>query len=86
MTNLDVHNRRTMEMLTSSATRNAFDLSKEPVALRERYGNTRVGQETILARRLAEAGVPFTLVNFSCNKERDTHEDNFNSLKKTLLP
>ena len=86
MKSLDVHNRRAMAMLTSSATRDAFDLSKEPVALRERYGNTRVGQETILARRLAEAGVPFTLVNFSRNQEWDTHEDNFRSLRKTLLP
>ena len=86
MENLDLHNRRAMAMLTSRATRDAFDLSKEPLALRERYGNTRVGQETILARRLAEAGVPFTLVNFSRNQEWDTHEDNFGSLKKTLLP
>ena len=86
MDGMDGFNRQAFEMLARDATRNAFDLSKEPVALRERYGNTRVGQEAILARRLAEAGVPFTLVNFSINQEWDTHTKNFEKLKNTLLP
>lgn len=79
-------NRQAFEMLLHDATRNAFDLSQEPQALRERYGNTRVGQETILARRLAESGVPFTLVNFSINQEWDTHSNNFETLRQTRLP
>ena len=49
-----------------------------------------MGQETILARRLAESGVPFTLVNFALDQIKgqdwDTHEDNFNLMKNTLLP
>ena len=50
MDGMDVFQRQAMEMLANPATRNAFDLSQEPVALRERYGNTRVGQEAILGR------------------------------------
>ena len=86
MDGMDLFQRQAMEMLAHKATRNAFDLSQEPVALRERYGNTRVGQEAILGRRLADAGVPFTLVNFSINQEWDTHANGFRSLKTKRLP
>ena len=86
MDGMDEFNRQAFEMLAHNVTRDAFDLSAEPVALRERYGNTRVGQEAILARRLAEAGVPFTLVNFSINQEWDTHTNNFTKLKNIRLP
>ena len=48
------------------------------------------GQQTILARRLADAGVPFTLLAYTLNQERgqdwDTHEDNFNQMRDKLLP
>ena len=43
--------------------REAFDLSKEPQKVRERYGMTRFGQSCLLARRLIEAGVRFVTVN-----------------------
>ena len=39
-----------------------------------------------LGRRLAEAGVPFTLVNFSLNQDWDTHSNGFKTLKATRLP
>jgi hypothetical protein len=86
MEGMDVFHRQALRMITSNATRDAFDLSKESTELRESYGNTRVGQEAVLARRLAEAGVPFTLVNFSINQEWDTHSNNFKTLKNTRLP
>ncbi|MDA0589003.1 MAG: DUF1501 domain-containing protein [Planctomycetota bacterium] len=86
MSGMSQFNRRAFDMVSSVATRNAFDLSQEPEALRQRYGNTRVGQEAILARRLAEAGVPFTLVNFSINQDWDTHSGGFETLRKTRLP
>lgn len=86
MDGLDVFRRQALEMITSTATRNAFDLAREPAELRLRYGNTRVGQGALLGRRLAEAGVPFTLVNFSINQEWDTHANGFASLKQTRLP
>lgn len=86
MDGMDEFNRQALDILTHNVTRNAFDLSQEPAEVRERYGNTRVGQEALLGRRLAEAGVPFTLVNFSINQEWDTHTNNFVSLKNTHLP
>ncbi len=50
-------------LITSSKAREAFDLSKEPRAVRDRYGMNRFGQCCLLARRLIEAGVRFVTVN-----------------------
>jgi uncharacterized protein (DUF1501 family) len=50
-------------LMTSVKAREAFDLSKEPAAVRERYGMNRFGQCCLLARRLVEAGVRFVTVN-----------------------
>ncbi|MEW6156144.1 MAG: DUF1501 domain-containing protein [Verrucomicrobiota bacterium] len=50
-------------LMTSVKAREAFDLSKETVKVRERYGMTRFGQCCLLARRLVEAGVRFVTIN-----------------------
>ena len=50
-------------LMTSPQARSAFDLSKEPKAVRERYGMSRFGQCCLLARRLIESGVRFVTVN-----------------------
>lgn len=50
-------------MMTSTQAREAFELSKEPTKVRERYGMTRFGQCCLLARRLIEAGVRFVTIN-----------------------
>lgn len=50
-------------LMTSTQAREAFDLTKEPTAVRERYGMNRFGQCCLLARRLIEAGVRFVTVN-----------------------
>lgn len=50
-------------LMTSPQAREAFDLSKEPEKVRERYGKNRFGQCCLLARRLIEAGVRFVTVN-----------------------
>ncbi len=50
-------------MITSPKAKAAFDLSKEPQKVRERYGMSRFGQCCLLARRLVEAGVRFVTVN-----------------------
>ncbi len=86
MAGLDEFNRQAVEMLAHDATRQAFDMSRETVEVRQRYGNSSFAQRLVLARRLAEAGVNFTLVNFSDNQNWDTHNDNFNTLKRTRLP
>src|SRR3954463_15930066 len=51
------------KLMTSKAARDAFDLTKEPQAVRDRYGMTRFGQCCLLARRLVEAGVRFVTIN-----------------------
>jgi hypothetical protein len=51
------------KLMTSTAARDAFDLTKEPQAVRDRYGMTRFGQSCLLARRLVEAGVRFVTIN-----------------------
>ena len=50
-------------LMTSAKAREAFDLTKEPEKVRERYGLTRFGQCCLLARRLIEAGVRFVTIN-----------------------
>jgi hypothetical protein len=50
-------------MMSSPEARNAFDLTKEPLAVRERYGMNRFGQCCLLARRLVESGVRFVTIN-----------------------
>jgi hypothetical protein len=56
---MDTFQRRAVELLTSEAARNAFDLSQEPDELKDRYGRHAWGQRAILARRLVEAGCSF---------------------------
>ncbi|MGD9723121.1 MAG: DUF1501 domain-containing protein [Pirellulales bacterium] len=60
---LDSNFEAAFRMMTSEQARAAFDLSKEPTAVRERYGMHRFGQCCLLARRLIEAGVRFVTVN-----------------------
>jgi hypothetical protein len=86
MVGLDEFNRQALELLAHDSTRQAFDMTQEPISVRQRYGNTSFAQRLVLARRLAESGIRFTLVNFSNNQEWDTHTNNFQSLKKTRLP
>ncbi len=50
-------------LMTSKQAREAFDISKEPPKVRERYGMNRFGQCCLLARRLIEAGVRFVTIN-----------------------
>jgi hypothetical protein len=48
---------RAVELITGTEARRAFDLEREPRALRDRYGRHPLGQNLLLARRLIEAGV-----------------------------
>ncbi|MEY3458940.1 MAG: hypothetical protein RL215_2097 [Planctomycetota bacterium] len=61
---MDRFDRTAFEMVTGSATRQAFDLSQESSELRERYGRNSWGQSTLLARRLVEAGSTFVTCHF----------------------
>lgn len=58
----------------------AFDLSQENDATRERYGRGRFGQGCLLARRLIERGVPFVEVSLGGQGRWDTHTANFETV------
>jgi uncharacterized protein (DUF1501 family) len=83
---LDGYTRRAFALLSSPATRDAFDLAREPEKVRDYYGRAPFGQNCLLARRLVEAGVPLVTVYSVGNRDWDTHGANFSSLKNTLLP
>ncbi|HYT95590.1 MAG TPA: DUF1501 domain-containing protein [Gemmataceae bacterium] len=94
---LDRYHQQAWDILTSSAARDAFDLDREPQALRERYGflppfnpgaADRCGapawsQRILLARRLVEAGVRLVTVDL---RWWDTHVLGFDSLRRGFLP
>jgi hypothetical protein len=86
--NFDAYQRRALSLLTSGATARAFDLASEPTGIRERYGRTQFGQQCLLARRLAEAGVPIINVHFcrTPNGSWDTHSKHFSQMKDLLCP
>jgi hypothetical protein len=63
-------------MLTVPAVRAAFDLRREPAAVRDRYGRTKIGQRCLLARRLVEAGAPFVMVDYGYDPEFGNLWDN----------
>jgi len=62
---LDDTYQKAVAMLTSPRFKQAFDLSKEPLAVRERYGRTTYGQSCLLARRAVEAGAKFVNVYYA---------------------
>jgi uncharacterized protein (DUF1501 family) len=85
---LNTYYQRAFALLTSDRTRRAFDLAAEPARSRERYGQTEFGQRCLLARRLAEAGVPMVNVSY-CHTpvgSWDTHSQNFKQMKEPLAP
>lgn len=57
----------------------AFDLSRETDATRDRYGRTAFGQGCLLARRLVETGVTFVEVGLG---GWDTHQSNFDTCRR----
>lgn len=83
---VDSFSRRAFELLSSPASRDAFDVTKEPHQVRDLYGPTPFARNCLLARRLVEAGVPLISLYSVGNREWDTHDNNFSTLKKTLLP
>jgi uncharacterized protein (DUF1501 family) len=80
---MDEFAKRAYALMSSPQARSAFDLSKEPESLREKYGYTTTGQGALLARRLVEAGVRFVLISKPFGTF-DTHSSNFQTLRGEL--
>ncbi|MBI3874406.1 MAG: DUF1501 domain-containing protein [Verrucomicrobia bacterium] len=83
ITGMDAFSQKAFELATSPKVQAAFDISRESAQLRDRYGRHTMGQSTLLARRLVEAGVRFVTVDTG---GWDTHANNFESLKNNKLP
>ncbi len=71
------------DILSSNRIRRAFDLSEEATTTHAAYGESRIGQATLTARRLIEAGARFVTVG---TDGWDTHVGNFASLRQMLPP
>jgi hypothetical protein len=80
---VDVFRQKAFALMTSPQAKRAFDLHGESDRLRDEYGRTTLGQSCLMARRLVEAGVRCVTVDHS---NWDTHNDNFATLKRQLLP
>ncbi len=53
----------------------AFDVTREPVAIREMYGNGVHARQTLIARRLLERGVRFVQLWHGASQPWDHHSD-----------
>ena len=88
----DLRTQQAISLLTGRRARNAFDLSQETPAMRERYGESKFARSVLLARRLIEAGTSLVQVNWQQieGKENhgswDTHIKHHESLKGWLMP
>jgi uncharacterized protein (DUF1501 family) len=92
---LDTHQAEALDLILSPTTRAAFEVSREPGAMHERYGRSEMGQVLLLSRRLIEAGVRFVTANAVSNPENtilsafqiwDTHRDHFRLYDQNLMP
>ncbi|MFO0840809.1 MAG: DUF1501 domain-containing protein [Gemmataceae bacterium] len=88
---MDAHYRRAFDVLTSSKMLEALDVSREPEAVRDRYGRGSArhlgdgapmwNDQLLAARRLVEAGARVVTVAYGF---WDTHGQNFNYLRQHL--
>lgn len=76
---LDRFSQQAFEVVAGSRAQEAFDLSREPAEVIERYGTHDWCRQALLARRLVERGVSFVTIdlsNHSASGTWDTHGDN----------
>jgi hypothetical protein len=82
---VDEYYQKALALIISGRARNAFDLSQEPAAMRDRYGRNTFGQSCLLARRLVEAGTRVVEVNWPKVANSDNHSwDCHTNLSKRL--
>lgn len=86
----DRYRQMAYSFMTGATLREALDVRREPLKLREQYGLTLFGQGCLAARRVIEAGGKFVTVFWDevgpINTDWDTHWDQLPRLKDWLLP
>lgn len=83
LSGLDRFSEQAHDIISSTRTRQAFDIGLESPEVAKKFGEGPFGQSCLLAARLVEAGVRFATVS---NGGWDTHAQNFKRLKENLLP
>lgn len=89
---MDRFGRQAVELMVGRRIQSAFDLDREPQAVRDRYGKHLWCQQALLARRLVEAGTAFVTIDLSYHTASgtwDTHGDNippYGGIKNGLGP
>jgi hypothetical protein len=92
VTAMNQHYSRAFDLLASAVGREAFDLTRESPAVRNRYGRHPHGQSVLQARRLVERGVPLVTVFWPNDGIKnvsvywDTHSRNFIDHRDRLMP
>lgn len=61
---MDSFYERAYSLISSQKAREAFDITKEEPAMRDRYGRNEAGQRLLLARRLVESGARFVSLTY----------------------
>ena len=72
---------RAYSLIGDQNAREAFDIEKEPAALRDRYGRNTAGARMLLARRLVEFGTRFVTLTYG---GWDMHDNISNGMKSQL--
>lgn len=80
---LDRFGQQAYYMITSKASREAFDISRESDEMKGLFGEDGFDQSCLLATRLVEAGTRFVTISLG---GWDTHRDNWTNLKERRLP
>jgi uncharacterized protein (DUF1501 family) len=86
---MDYFQQQAFDLIASGRGQAAFNLDAEPASVRDRYGRNTFGQGCLLARRLIEAGARVVTVSDCTSSGHhiwDTHQNNFGTLRNTLLP
>ena len=78
---LDTFYDRAYSMISSQQAREAFDMAKEPDAIKDEYGRNQAGMRMLLARRLVEAGVRFVTLTYG---GWDMHDNIQNGIKNQV--
>ncbi len=83
----DRYTQEAYELVLSGRAQAAFDVSREPAEVRDRYGRDSLGEKALLARRLVEAGVTYvTLSDAWGHWDHHGDEVRWGGIEKGLTP
>ena len=83
---LDTFYQRAYSLISSAKAQEAFDMAKEPDAIKDEYGRNQAGMRMLLARRLVESGVRFVTLTYGSWDHHDNISQNMKSHAAGLRP